>query len=133
MIHRVLRIGRWVVDFLFCTKRYDIAGTLACLWDAGASDDIMDQAEDLMRSCNYNCGFTYSNPYRKRAVMLIGPTTSGDEFLNTISHEIRHLADGIANSLGIELDAEPPAYLTGDTTKALAEVICKLGCDSCRN
>lgn len=128
MIHRVLSIGRWVVDFLFATKRYDVDGVLACLYDAYAPDDIMDQAEDLMLSCEYNCGFTYANQNRRRAVVLIGPTTSGEEFQNTLVHEIRHLADSIAKSLGVPLDSERSAYISGDTAKALAEVICELGC-----
>lgn len=131
MVRRVLKIGHWVVDFLFADRKYDINGVLSCLWDAYAPSDVLYNAEELMLSCKYNCGFTYTNPQKKRAVMLIGPTTSGDEFLNTISHEVRHLADGIAKSLGIELDSESPAYLTGDTVKELAEVICRFGCRNC--
>ena len=128
MIHRVLGIGRWVVDFLFATKRYDVDGVLACLYDAYAPDDIMGQAEELMSSCEYNCGFTYTNQLRRRAVVLIGPTSSGEEFQNTLVHEIRHLADAIAKSLGVPFDSERPAYISGDTAKALAEVVCELGC-----
>ena len=128
MIHRVIAIGRWTVDFLFATKRYDIDGVLACLYDAHAPEDIMDQAEELMESCRYNCGFTYTNQSRRRAVVLIGPTSSGSEFQDTFVHEVRHLADAIAKSLGIPLDSERPAYISGDTAKALAEVICELGC-----
>ena len=129
MIHRVLGIGRWIVDFLFATERYDIDGVLACLLDTRAPDHILEEAEDLMLSCDYNCGFTYTNPRLRRAVVLIGPTTSGDEFLDTLVHEIRHLADAIAKSVGVDLDSEQPAYISGDTTKALAKVICELGCD----
>lgn len=128
MLHRVISIGRWTVDFLFATKRYDVDGVLACLYDAYAPKDIMEQAEDLMMTCEYNCGFTYTNQNRRRAVVLIGPTTSGEEFQNTLVHEIRHLADAIARSLGVPLDSERPAYISGDTAMALAEVICELGC-----
>ena len=128
MIYRVLNIGRWVVDFLFATRKYDTEGVLACLRDAHAPARILDQAEDLMLSCDKNCGFTYTNPYSRRAVVLIGPTTSGDEFLNTFVHEVRHLADGIARSLGVELDSETPAYLSGETARALADTVCLLGC-----
>lgn len=135
MIHRVLRIGSWTVDFLFATRNYDIDGVLACLRDAGAPDWVLDDALNLMENCDYNCGFTYSrnrlsyaNPRRHRAVMLIGPTTSGEQFLNTLAHEVRHLADAVAHSYGVPLDSEPPAYMTGDTIMALADVICELGC-----
>jgi hypothetical protein len=128
MIHRVLGIGRWSIDFLFATKRYDIEGVLACLYDAYAPDDVMDEAEELMLSCEYNCGFTYTNRLRRKAVVLIGPTTSGEEFIDSFVHEVRHLADAIADSLGVPLDSELPAYVSGDAARALAEIVCELGC-----
>lgn len=139
MIHRVLKIGRWVVDFLFSTGEYDIDGVLACLYDAGAPQYIMEEAEDLMTRCEYDCGFTYTNAsmFRYinsdsyRAVVLIGPTSSGDEFIDTFVHEIHHLAVAIASELGVDLESETPAYLAGDSARALAKVVCRFGCDHC--
>lgn len=128
MIYRFLKIGRWSVDFLFATKGYDIDGVIACLRDADAPRNILSQAEELMYSCEYNCGFTYANPFIKRAVVLIGPTTSGAEFQDTLVHEIHHLAVAIARSLGVDLEGETPAYISGDAAKALADVVCRLGC-----
>ena len=128
MIHRVLAIGRWSIDFLFATQRYDIDGVLACLYDAHAPDDVVEEAEELMLDCKYNCGFTYTNQLHRKAVVLIGPTTSGGEFIDSFVHETRHLADAIATSLGVPLDSELPAYVSGDAARALAEVICELGC-----
>lgn len=132
MFHRVLKIGRWVVDFLFAYRTYDIDGVLSCLYDAYAPKEIMEQAHDLIIDRELNRGFTYTNPYIRRAVVFIGPTSSGAEFQNTLVHELRHLADGIAQSLGIELEGEPVAYLSGDTAMELADIVCKLGCDECR-
>lgn len=132
MIHRVLKIGRWVADFLFATSGYDIDGVLACLYECGASDYAIGQAEDLMMRCKYNCGFTFANPKPMRAVVVIGPTTSGDEFQDTFVHEVHHLAVAIADNLGLDLDGEGPAYLSGDTARDLAKVVCELGCGRCR-
>lgn len=131
MRHRALRIGSWVVDFLFATKRYDIDGVMGCLYDAGAPGWAVEQATGLMDGCDYNCGFTFSNPDRHRAVVLIGPTTSGVEFIDTLTHEIHHLAVAIASELGIDLESETPAYVAGDAMRSLAEVICELGCPCC--
>lgn len=117
-----------MVDFLFSTGGYDIDGILACLRDADATRSILNQAEDLMRSCEYNCGFTFANPFRKRAVVLIGPTSSGAEFIDTLVHEVHHLAVAIATELGIDLEGESPAYISGDSARALADVICRMGC-----
>lgn len=139
MIRRVLRIGGWIVEFLFCMGRYDIDGVLACLYDAGAPRWVREQALDLMENCDYDCGFTYSarkpqrysyyNRERHRAVVLIGPTSSGAEFLDTFIHELRHLTDSVAKSMGVALDSEEAAYFSGDTARALADVVCQLGCE----
>lgn len=133
MIHRRLQIGRWIVDFLFADdKGYDRGDVFSYLYNAYAPDRVMDEAETLMDSCDYNCGFTYANQDRRMAVVMVGPTTSGAEFQDTFVHEIRHLADNIAQSLGIRLHGEPVAYLSGDMARDLADVVCRLGCDGCR-
>lgn len=132
MVHRVLKVGRWVVDFLFAVERYDEEGTVACLRDAGAPGWVVERARGLMGRCSRDCGFTFSNPENRRAVVLIGPTSSGSEFLDTLVHEIHHLAVAIAAELGMDLESETPAYLAGDSARSLAEVVCELGCGRCR-
>lgn len=132
MIGRVLNIGHWVIDFLFAVERYDRDGVLACLYDVGAPSDVMRRAVEIMEGDSLDCGFTYSNPDIKRAVCVVGPTSSGGEFINTFVHEVRHVADAIARSIGHELDGEVPAYISGDAALALAEVVCELGCEHCR-
>ena len=131
MMHRVLLIGRWVVDFLFAKLDYDKDGILACLYDIDAGYDIMHQVEKIIDKDALNCGFTFANPDLKRALVVIGPTSSSKEFVNTLSHEIHHLAVAIADSLGYDLEGETPAYLAGDTTMALIEAVCELGCQRC--
>lgn len=131
MIHRILTLGRWDIDFLFAKEGYDEAAVVYCLLDASAPDKIIDKAEELMGSCEYNCGFTYINSNIRRAVVLIGPTTSGQQFVNTFVHEIHHLAVAIASDLGVDLEGESPAYLAGDAAMDLAEAICELGCRHC--
>ena len=131
MIHRVIKVGRWVVDFLFAERKYDIEGIVSCLRHAEAPRRIIDQAVDLMEEGSPNTGFTYTNAMVFRAIVCIGPTTSGGEFQNTLVHEIHHLAVAIARELGIELESETPAYLAGDTMREFADVVCRLGCEHC--
>ena len=120
------------MDFIFATKYYDVDGILSCLYDAGAPRWVMENAGELMSEGKYNTGFTYTNPEIRRAVVAIGPTTSGAEYIDTLVHEIHHLAVAIASELGIDLESETPAYLAGDSARALAEVVCELGCEHCR-
>lgn len=133
MIKRTLRIGRWLVYFLFVTERYDKETILSFLDTFGAPDRVMKRADRIMSDGFLNRGFTYSNEDLRRALVVIGPTSSGAEFQDSFSHEMRHLADAIARSIGYELDAEEPAYMTGDTVRDLAEVVCRLGCPHCHS
>ena len=132
MVHRTLRIGRWLVYVLFVTEGYDSEVVLSFLQTFDASPSVMRRAKRILTDGNVNWGFTFANPEIRRAVVVTGPSTSGAEFLDTFTHETRHLADVIAKSIGYELDAEEPAYLTGDTVRDLAEVVCELGCSHCR-
>lgn len=73
-----------------------------------------------------------SNPMNHEAAIVIGPTTSGAEFVDTLVHEVHHLAVAIASSLGIDIESETPAYISGDSARELADVICRMGCGNCR-
>lgn len=132
MIHRVIRIGNWVIDFLFAVDGYDEEGVLSCLYDIDAPYDVMLRANKIMVGRKLNRGFTYVNPELKRALVVTGPTSSGKQFQNSFVHEIRHLINSIALSIGYDLDAESPSYMAGDTAMELADVVCMLGCDYCR-
>lgn len=131
MIENKLYIGRWTVYFLFATDDYDRDLIARRLDDADASYDIVERSNEIIISGAYNCGFTYTNPDIYRAVVVIGPTSSGEEFVNTFVHELYHLAVAIAENLGLDLESEAPAYLIGDMAFELTEAVCHLGCSLC--
>jgi len=128
MIRRDLSIGRWRVEFYFAPDGYDTDELLDRLYDLGASASTMREALSLMESGRPNTGFTFPNPYEYEAMVVIGPTTSGAEFQDTLVHEVHHLAVAIADELGVDLEGETPAYIAGDSARDLADVICTLGC-----
>ncbi len=132
LIHRIIYIGRWRCDFYFAVgDGYDFSSVMECLEEMEATDDILTHCWITMREGALNGGFTFSN--QMRSCIFIGPTTDGSEFLNTFTHELRHLADHIAQHLGIDLQGEEIAYITGDTSRDLAEVVCRLGCPHCND
>jgi len=131
MERRDLKIGRWQVEFYFAVDGYDIDVLLDRLFDFGAGASTMRQALDLMDSGGLNTGFTFSNPYDRVAVVAIGPTSSAEEFIDSLVHEVHHLAVAIAESLGVDLESETPAYMAGDSARALADLVCSLGCRHC--
>jgi len=46
-------------------------------------------------------------------------------------HEVHHFAVVVASELGIDLEGEVPAYVSGDTIRELADIVCRLGCEHC--
>ena len=126
-----LRIGRWRVDFLFCTEGYEKEEILPLLSYMDASDEVLDLTEDIIDSDILNTGFTYSNTKLHRALVVIGPSSSGAEFVDSLTHELHHVAVAIADSIGVDLDSETPAYIAGDAARDLIGIICDLGCDRC--
>ena len=131
MIYRAIFIGSWEVYFAFAVDGYDIERVLSFMRDCNAPKSVLVHAEELMAEGNENCGFTYANQEIKRAIVVIGPTTGGSEFIDTMVHEVHHLAVAIASGLGLDLESETPAYIAGDSVRALAEIICALGCPDC--
>ena len=128
---RRIYIGSWVVDFLFQPKGYRKKKVLSLLEELGAPWDIIMRCVQIMESGHLNTGFTYSDEKLKQALVVIGPTSSGEETINTLVHEIHHVAVAIAHSLGVDLEEETPAYIAGDAARDLADLVCRLGCQHC--
>ena len=61
--------------------------------------------------------------------MVVGRATSNAEYINSITHELRHLCDDIASVVGISDNGEDVAYLTGDIASQMADVIEVLVCN----
>lgn len=131
MIYRNIKIGRWHVCFIFAPNGYDDNAILDILYDLDASDYILVKAGKKLREARPNEGFTFTNPQMKEALVVIGPTTSGEEFQDTLVHELHHLAVAVAESLGVDLESETPAYIAGDFAKKLSHIVCLLGCGKC--
>lgn len=107
----------------------DIVARLASI---GAAPGLIQRIEKNMEADNLNTGFTYSSTGLRQSVVVIGRTSSGPEFLNSFCHEFRHLCDDIAAADGLSLSGEPVAYLAGDMCNYVADIVCKMACDHCR-
>ena len=131
MIHRVLRVRDWTVDFLFAHRRNDAGGVMACLYDYGAPEEIARQTRELMDGTP-NRGFTFSNSDRRVVLTWVGPQSSGAQWMNTTAHEIVHIVQAVALDKETDPFSEDFAYLCGDITQGVADILCTLTCDHCR-
>lgn len=90
------------------------------------------KAENLLRSNQYNIGITYSNFKHKCSIVVIGLTTSAEEFQNTFDHEKGHLAMHISSALKIKPYGEEYQYLTGEIGQSMFKIAKRFLCDDCR-
>ncbi len=92
MVHRVLRIGQWLVGFLFAVKQYDMEEVFYYADMLDVRQSAYDSLNDLMRNRGLDSGFTVYDADRKRMLVVVGPSSSGRQFINTLVHELNHLA-----------------------------------------
>lgn len=79
-----------------------------------------------------NIGITYSNFKHKCSIVVIGLTTSAEEFQNTFDHEKGHLAMHISSALKIKPYGEEYQYLTGEIGQSMFKIAKRFLCDDCR-
>ena len=132
MIIRRILIEEWCCTFFFFYCQDDLYDILQSLETCLAPEWIQNEVVDNILSEFPNEGFAFADAESKCAVIGMGFSDSGDEFLNTFTHELRHLVDDIAYAEGIPLRGEGVAYLTGNITLGVADVVCKYSCNKCR-
>lgn len=131
MKHRTVHIRGWRVDVFIDDGKYyvDMRKLNEVLDEMGAPYEITEKADSLVTEDVPNQAFTYSRG--RRTCIYIGRTTSPEEFINSMIHEIRHLVDHIAEYYGIS-NGEAVGYMSGDAAFLLAEDICEHGCPHCK-
>lgn len=118
-------------------------GILLC-WDYDSRDYddmyvIMDNfgleekeiAESIKILSKPNTGMTVPDFSNQMSVVFISKTTSEDEWLNTLFHELKHVVEHISMFYRVDPQSEPAAYLQGEIGKQLFPIImsrlCKKG------
>lgn len=67
-------------------------------------------------------GFTYTDFKKKQSIVGIGKSTSNAQFLNTITHEAKHVQSHICKFYDVDEDSEDAAYLIGYIIQRMYEV-----------
>ena len=124
-------IRHWGIRFLLDFDKHDKERVIRALLWAGAPDSIIDRATSLVEAGRQNEGFTYSNPENRRSVTGVGRTDSGPEFMDSAVHEIFHIAQDIATTDDLNLAGEDIAYLAGDISRSISDIVCEMSCPHC--
>lgn len=122
MIEDYFFLDDWRVDIFIAYNEYDEVKIIEALWKLGCNKNQAFQAYNNMRKIKYNIGFTYSNFFLKRTIMVIGLQDNRFQLINTIAHESRHLQQHIAEYKGLSSNGENVCYLLGLIVQILYEI-----------
>ena len=131
MVYRRIRIKDWTIRFLFSFDRYNKAQVLESLFWVDAPNSIVSKVSKNIEAGRLNEGFCYSDPTLRRTVFATGKAENGPEVLDSIVHEIFHIVQHIAIEDGIDIYSEDAAYLAGDISREISDIVCELSCPHC--
>lgn len=104
----------WNVTAFFDADVEDEEMIMSELWYIGCPEHTMARVQGNLRRGRMDTGFTYSNRMMRESVMTVGKASSPAEFLNSYTHELRHLVDDIAVTSFLPMRGEAVGYLTGE-------------------
>lgn len=133
MIHQSIYLSKydWMCSIWYAQTKYNLAGVMTDLQWIDCPTYKQREFLDMMNEGRYNCGMTYSNFDLRESVMVVGLADSEEQYTNSITHEIGHLAEQISEADGLDMHSEKPYYLMGDIAQRMYPVSHKLTCPSC--
>ena len=99
-----------------CKYAYDVMVELDSL---GASRHYAEKAYENIAGCTLDNGICYSDTLMRESVLVTGLSSTPAEMLNSVVHEITHLATHIAGTYGIKCGGEEYCSLSGEIAEAM--------------
>lgn len=122
----------WHATVYYAVDAYYTDEILEELKYTGCSKGELKRAKKLLKSNSPNTGLTFSNYKDRCSVVVVGLTSTPEEFQNTFDHEKGHLAMHISKALGIDVFGEEFQYLTGEIGLKMFKVARRFLCEHCR-
>lgn len=124
--------GNWHVKFFLAVSAYYTDEIIHELENIECEPKNLKKAYTNLSSGHINTGLTYTNPYLHESVMVIGIASCGEQFVNSLVHESKHLEAHIGKALGLDPYSEDTAYLAGEIAQKMYRFTDKLTCHKCR-
>lgn len=121
----------WLVTAYYAVTHYEVDEIMTALERAGCRGEHLQTAYDNLCSDSLNTGLCYSG--NGESVLVISCASSPAQFLNSLVHELHHLASHIASALGYNQKGEDACYIAGEAAEKMYPVASKFLCEHCRN
>ena len=122
----------WYVKVYYAVSFYPVEEIADDLYSVGCDDDTVESIVEELDISHLNDGFIHSNIFARRSLIIIGPTSSAEQFLDTWDHEKGHLAMHICIAEGLNPLGEEYQYLTGEIGRQMFRVARLFLCEECR-
>lgn len=122
--------GYWIATVIYCPQEKDMPLVAEALSGLGCPDEDIQQTWAYMTE-DWNKGYTWSNPNRRRSITLIGRAKDWPQFFNTVMHETKHIVDEATAAYDVMNYGEPPAYTQGEIGRQMAPIIRRIACPCC--
>lgn len=118
----------WDICIFYDTDAEDADTVLGMLRNIGCSGLTLWKAARNLRKGLVNTGLTFNSTNMRTTISVIGHTSSARQFWNTFDHEKDHIAEYMAESLGISYKGEELRYLKGKIAEQTFDVAKKFIC-----
>lgn len=125
------RADGWRVTCFYAVTHYETEAIMSDLERAGCRGKNLESAYENLSSGKLNTGLCYSGD--GESVLVISCASSPAQFLNSLVHELHHMASHIASTLGYDQKGEEVCYIAGEAAEKMYPVASKFLCEHCRN
>lgn len=114
MIKQKFRLDRfdWEITIFYAVHGYYVEDIMDDLKRIGIRGKKLAKAEENLTSGEINSGLTYVN--NGEAVCVIGIASSAAQYMDSIVHEVMHLAKFIGKAEGLDPYGEEVCYMGGE-------------------
>ena len=114
MIRQSFRLDRfdWEITIFYAVHGYYVEDIMDELKRIGIRGKKLAKAEENLSSGEINSGLTYVN--NGEAVCVIGIASSAAQYMDSIIHEVMHLAKFIGKAEGLDPYGEEVCYMGGE-------------------
>lgn len=126
MIQQYIQVGnhKWGILVYYNVSEDTVDEVIDALKNLDCPKNKIYKASEVLTQ--NNTGMTFTNPKYKMSIIAIAEATSKDQFLNTLTHEVKHIQSHICDFYKVPEDGEDAAYLTGYLIQQMYKVFQRL-------
>lgn len=123
----------WTIYAYFAVDCYYVDEIMEHLFKLRCNGTTAKRAYENLSACKLDTGLTFSSFELRKTIMVVGLTSSANEFFNSFHHELIHCEAHICKANKLDPYGEGRAYMVGDLSMQMFPYIQPLLCDKCRN